>query len=69
MSNNHKNLIREEQQILDHLINTMDNKIMQLNKRITRSMLQKEKDKSQSLSDTYADLVKLEHDKEISSKT
>lgn len=59
-----KELIEEEQAILDQVIDQLDKAMMKENKALTKSMLEHQKAKDKCLPDTYGDLVKSLNDEE-----
>ena len=63
MNDNQDKLIREEQKILDHLIDELDDIMLEMDRRLTRNALQAKKAKEKSLPDTYGILISTEHDR------
>ena len=59
-----KELIEEEQAILDQVIDQLDKAMMKENKALTKSMLEHQKAKDKCLPETYGDLVKSLNDEE-----
>ena len=62
MSKSQQDLIREEQRILDKLINELDQVMLKIDKKYTYSSLQAKKAKEQCLPDTYGALIAANHD-------
>ena len=62
MSKSQRDLIREEQKILDKLINELDQVMLKIDKKYTYSSLQAKKAKEQCLPDTYGALIAANHD-------
>lgn len=63
MSKTQEDLVREEQKILDDLIQDMDETLLQLDKKLTYNQLQTQKARTSCLPDTYGMLVSAEHEK------
>ena len=63
MSQSRQDMIREEQQILDKLIDELDRVMLKIDKKYTYSSLQAKKAKEQCLPDTYGALLAANHDK------
>ena len=63
-----KELVTEEQAILNQVIDQLDNAMMKENKALTRSMLEHQKAKDKCLPETYGDLVKSLNDEEVAVK-
>ncbi len=58
-------LIKEEQQVLDELIEDMDNALLDLDRKLTYNELQVKKAKESCLSDAYGMLISAEQEKKI----
>ena len=65
MNQSKQDMIREEQRILDKLINELDRIMLKIDKKYTYSSLQAKKAKEQCLPDTYGALVSANHDKSV----
>ena len=63
MSKTQEDLVREEQTILNNLIQDMDKTLLQLDKKLTYNQLQAQKARTSCLPDTYGMLVSAEHEK------
>lgn len=65
MAKTQEELIKEEQKILDDLIQDMDSTLLQLDKKLTKNKLEAKKAKAACLPDTYGMLVSAEHEKMV----
>lgn len=63
MSQSQREIIREEQRILDKLIDELDRVMLKIDNKYTYSSLQAKKAKEQCLPDTYGALIAANHNK------